>query len=254
VIFIAATNDHHAAIQQRRELTLQVADGDTLATAHSVGVVTDEQFETTTLAPKGGRADGADEGLSSALVVVDMQNDFGHPDGSLFVNDAPAIVDLVNEQIERVASAGGTVVLTQDWHPASTPHFIDDGGVWPTHCVAGTWGAAIIDGVDPNHRASSLVRKGTNGEDGYSAFAMREPGGTVDIPTGLAGLLRERGITRVIVCGLATDVCVAATGLSAAVAGFETVVLLDASRPVSADADTAARVVHELETAGITLA
>ena len=190
---------------------------------------------------------------ATALIVVDMQNDFGHPDGSLFVEGGDHIVGAVNDEIERTAAAGGTIVLTQDWHPASTPHFIDGGGVWPTHCVAGTWGAELVDDLDPNHRASAVVRKGTNGEDGYSAFSMREPGGDVDIPTGLTGLLRERGIERVVVVGLATDVCVAATALSAASAGFETVVLWDATRPVYADAGTTARVLADLAGADVTV-
>jgi nicotinamidase/pyrazinamidase len=190
---------------------------------------------------------------TTALIVVDMQNDFGHPDGSLFVEGGDGIVDAINHEIERTADASGTIVLTQDWHPRSTPHFIDDGGVWPTHCVAGTWGAELIDGLDPSHRASTVVRKGTNGEDGYSAFSMREPGGDVDIPTGLSGLLRERGIDRVIVVGLATDVCVAATALSAASANFETTVLWDATRPVSPDADTTRRVLTDLDDADVTV-
>ena len=180
-----------------------------------------------------------------------MQNDFGHPDGSLFVAGGDTLVDSINEQIESVAADGGVVILTQDWHPAATPHFIDDGGVWPTHCVAGTWGAALIDGIDPNHRASAVIRKGTNGEDGYSAFAMREPGGDVDIPTGLAGLLRDRGVERVVVVGLATDVCVAATAVSARDAGFDTTVLWDATRPVYTDDETTARVLTELDHAGV---
>lgn len=188
---------------------------------------------------------------ATALVVVDMQNDFGHPDGSLFVTDGDTIVDAVNAHIEQVASVGGTVVLTQDWHPASTPHFIDDGGVWPVHCVAGTWGAELVDGLDPNNRASAVIRKGTNGEDGYSAFSMREPGGDVDISTGLAGLLRDRGVDHVVVVGIATDVCVSATALSAAAAGFTTTVLWKATKPVYADDDTRTRVLGELGDAAV---
>ncbi len=193
----------------------------------------------------------ADMTPTTALIVVDMQNDFGHPDGSLFVDGGDGIVDAINDEIDRTAGAGGAVVLTQDWHPPSTPHFIDDGGVWPTHCVAGTWGAEFVDGLDPNDRASTIIRKGTNGEDGYSAFSMREPGGDLDIPTGLAGLLRERRTNRVVVVGLATDVCVAATSVSAASAGFDTVVLWDATRPVAPDADTTERVLADLGAAGV---
>jgi nicotinamidase/pyrazinamidase len=193
----------------------------------------------------------ADMTPTTALIVVDMQNDFGHPDGSLFVDDGDGIVDAINDEIDRTADAGGAVVLTQDWHPPSTPHFIDDGGVWPTHCVAGTWGAEFVDGLDPNDRASTIVRKGTNGEDGYSAFSMRKPGGGLEIPTGLAGLLCERGTNRVVVVGLATDVCVAATAVSAASAGFDTVVLWDATRSVAPDADTTERVLADLGSAGV---
>lgn len=190
---------------------------------------------------------------ATALIVVDMQNDFGHPDGSLFVEGGDTLVQGINSEIASARAAGGVIVLTQDWHPATTPHFIDDGGVWPTHCVAGTWGAELIDGLDPDHAASAVIRKGTNGEDGYSAFSMREPGGDIDIPTGLAGLLRERAIERVIVCGLATDVCVSATALSSAAAGFETTVLWASSRPVYTDDDTAARVRSELAAADVTI-
>lgn len=190
---------------------------------------------------------------STALIVVDMQNDFAHPDGSLFVAGGDALVGGINDEIAGARAAGGVVVLSQDWHPAATPHFDVDGGVWPVHCVAGTWGAELIDGLDPHHAASAIIRKGTNGEDGYSAFSMRKPGGDVDIPTGLAGLLRERKIERVVVCGLATDVCVSATAQSAAAAGLDTTVLWESSRPVHPDADTVDRVRRELADAGVTI-
>ena len=193
----------------------------------------------------------ANAGEGSALIVVDVQNDFAHPDGSLFVTGGDAIVGAINDEIERTAAGGGEVVLTQDWHPESTPHFVDDGGTWPVHCVAGTWGAELVDGLDPDDRATAVIRKGTNGEDGYSAFSMREPGGDVDIPTGLADLLRERDVSKVVVVGLATDVCVAATARSAADAGFETTVLLDATRPVDPSDEVRERVVAELTDAGV---
>ena len=191
--------------------------------------------------------------LATALIVVDMQNDFSHPDGSLFVDGGDTVLDPINAEIAAARSGGGVVVLTQDWHPASTPHFVPDGGVWPVHCVAGTWGAELVDGLDPDHAASAVLRKGTNGEDGYSAFSMREPGGDVDIPTGLAGLLRDRNVTRVVVCGLATDVCVAATALSAAEAGFDTSVLWDAARPVDTSDETRDRVSGDLRAASVAI-
>lgn len=187
----------------------------------------------------------------TALIVVDMQNDFAHPDGSLFVEGGDALARVVNDEIAAADAAGAVVVLTQDWHPPSTPHFIPDGGVWPVHCVAGTWGAALVDDLDPGHHAGAIVRKGTNGEDGYSAFAMRAPGTDDDIPTGLAGLLRDRGITDVVVVGLATDVCVSATALSAAGAGFGTTVLWEVCRPVDRSDDTRRQVMHGFDTAGV---
>lgn len=190
---------------------------------------------------------------STALIVVDMQNDFAHPDGSLFVTGGDELLAPINAEIDAARTAGAVIVLTQDWHPASTPHFIPDGGVWPVHCVAGTWGAELVDGLDPTHAASALIRKGTNGEDGYSAFSMREPGGDVDIPTGLAGLLRERGITHAAVCGLATDVCVAATALSAAGTGITTTVIWSAAEPVDPSAATHDRVRRELSNAGVAI-
>lgn len=182
-----------------------------------------------------------------------MQNDFGHPDGTLFVEGGDQLVEPINNEISGAAQAGAVIVVTQDWHPPTTPHFIDDGGVWPTHCVAGTWGAELIDGLDPDSRASTVIRKGTKGEDGYSAFSMRQPGGDVDIPTGLAGLLRERGIKRVVVCGIATDVCVSATALSATKAGFDTTVLWGATRPVHADSATTAQVLDGFTDAAVTV-
>ena len=190
---------------------------------------------------------------ATALVVVDMQNDFAHPDGSLFVTGGNDIVDTINDEIEQAAAEHATVVLTQDWHPATTPHFIPDGGVWPVHCVAGTWGAALVDGLDPSHRADAMIRKGTNGEDGYSAFSMRTPGSDVDIPTGLGGLLSQRGVERVVVVGLATDVCVSATALSARAAGFDATMLWEASRAVFTDDNTTERVLREFSDAGVVL-
>lgn len=192
----------------------------------------------------------------TALIVIDMQNDFADPGGSLFVEGGDTIVGDINAEIAAAAHGGSTVVLTQDWHPPSTPHFVPDGGVWPVHCVAGTWGASLVDGLDPDHHADVVIRKGTNGEDGYSAFAMRTPTddgsvSDVDIPTGLGGLLRQRGVERVVVVGLATDVCVSATALSSRAAGFETTMLWEASRAVFTDDSTTERVVREFAEAGV---
>jgi nicotinamidase/pyrazinamidase len=167
----------------------------------------------------------------TALVVVDVQHDFAHPSGSLYVKGAEEAIPVINAAIARAATAGATIVYTQDWHPATTPHFARDGGVWPVHCVGGTPGAEFHPALDVVEGAL-FTRKGTGGEDGYSAFSMRRTGDGTVLPTGLDEALRERGIDRVVVAGLATDYCVKETGLDAIRLGFEAVVLGDAVRAV----------------------
>ena len=157
----------------------------------------------------------------TALVVVDLQNDFADPAGSLSVRGGDAIVPVVNDAVAAAIDAGALVVATQDWHPPSTPHFAKDGGVWPVHCVGETWGAELHPGFTLPAEAPR-VRKGTNGEDGYSGFTMQDPTTGDTIPTELEALLRDRGIDRVVVCGLATDYCVKATALDAVALGFAT--------------------------------
>lgn len=184
---------------------------------------------------------------ATALLVVDMQNDFADPAGSLFVVGGDALVDPINALAASARAAGATVVLTQDWHPAETPHFVTGGGPWPVHCVAGTWGAELVGGLAAD--ADAVVRKGTRGEDGYSAFSMRDTHTGADVPTGLAGLLRERAIERVVVVGLAADVCVAATAHDAAASGFATVVVWSATAPVDPAVEGSVR--HDLTAAGV---
>lgn len=171
-----------------------------------------------------------DYGPDTALIVVDVQNDFADPAGSLSVSRAAHILPRINDEIADARAAGSPVIYTQDWHPPSTPHFQKDGGIWPVHCVAGTWGAElhpdlVVDG--------DVVRKGENGEDGYSGFTMRDPLTGAIVPTPLEGMLRARDVTRVVICGLATDYCVNATALDARRLGFETVVLTRAVAAVN---------------------
>ena len=187
---------------------------------------------------------------SAALVVVDMQNDFADPQGSLFVKGAAAILPLVNSETRLAREAGAFVVYTQDWHPESTKHFAKDGGIWPVHCVGGTWGAEFHPALDV---AGPSVRKGTNGEDGYSGFSMKDPSTGEIKPTELEGLLRERGIERVVVVGLATDYCVSATAIDAARLGFGTEVLQDAIASVDLEADDGAKAIHLMQAAGCTM-
>jgi nicotinamidase/pyrazinamidase len=187
---------------------------------------------------------------ATALVVVDVQNDFADRAGGLAVKGGAEIVPTVNGEVSSAVSAGAAVVYTQDWHPESTPHFAKDGGIWPVHCVADTWGAEL----HPDLRVEGQrVRKGANGEDGYSGFTMRDPTSGETISTELEVLLRDRGVERVVVCGLATDYCVKATALDAARLGFETYLLVDAVRPVDLAAGDGERAIDEMREAGVNL-
>ena len=186
---------------------------------------------------------------STALVVVDIQNDFADPSGSLAVAGAADVVARANLEIGRASRQGALVVYTQDWHPESTPHFAKDGGIWPVHCVAGTWGAELFPALRVG--PGEVVRKGSNGEDGYSGFTVRDPVSGVETVTPLEGLLRERGIGRVVVCGLATDYCVNATAIDAIRLGFETRVLAHLCMPVNLRAGDGQRAIEQMQSAGV---
>ena len=188
----------------------------------------------------------------TALVVVDLQNDFADPAGSLSVAGGDAVVPRVNEEVRAALEAGAAVVATQDWHPESTPHFARDGGIWPVHCVAGTWGAELAPGFRLPADAPR-VRKGSNGEDGYSGFTMRDPVSGEEMATELETLLREQGIERVVVCGLATDYCVKATALDAVRLGFEVELLGSAVAAVSLEPDDGERALAEMADAGVAI-
>jgi nicotinamidase/pyrazinamidase len=187
---------------------------------------------------------------SVALIAVDLQNDFADPAGSLVVAGAEAVVAAVNEVIGDAAASGAMVVTTQDWHPESTPHFAKDGGIWPVHCVGGTWGAELHPAFAVPDDARR-VRKGQHGEDGYSGFTMRDPVTGEEKPTELEALLREHGIRRVVICGLATDYCVKATALDAIRLGFAAEVLSRAVAAVNLEPDDGDRAIAEMAEAGV---
>jgi nicotinamidase/pyrazinamidase len=168
----------------------------------------------------------------TALIVVDVQNDFAHPDGSLFVHEGDQVITTINEHITAATEAGALVVYSQDWHPETTPHFAKDGGTWPVHGVQDTWGAELHANLLVLDDAAR-IRKGSDGEDGYSAFSMRDPLDPAAVTsTGLDEILTEVGIERVIIVGLATDYCVKETALDSARLGYETTVLAEAVRAV----------------------
>ena len=186
----------------------------------------------------------------TALVVVDVQNDFADPDGSLYVRDADSVIDVANTEIEAARAAGALITYTQDWHPQDTPHFAKDGGTWPVHCVAGTWGAEFHPRLVV---AGQSIRKGTGGEDGYSGFTMADPVTRATSSTGLEELLRAHEIERVVVVGLATDYCVKETALDAVRLGFSTTVLVDGIRPVEVEPGDGQKAVDAMAEAGVAL-
>lgn len=188
-----------------------------------------------------------DYDAGTALIVVDVQNDFADPKGNLHVPGGEEVVPVVNREIDRALSAGALVAYTQDWHPPDTPHFEKDGGVWPVHCVKETWGAEL----HPDLRvAGEIVRKGTQGEDGYSGFTVRDPESGNEEITRLESILRARGIENVVVTGLATDYCVKATAIDAAQKGFSTVVLTKGIRAVNREPGDDERALEEVRRAG----
>lgn len=187
----------------------------------------------------------------TALVVVDVQNDFADPEGSLYVRGGEEVVPFINREIEAALAAGALVVYTQDWHPPSTPHFEKDGGIWPVHCVQDTWGAAF----HPDLRVEGpVVRKGADGRDGYSGFSVRDPASGEVAATELERILRERGIRRLVVCGLATDYCVLETVLDARRLGFPTTVLREGIRAVDLQPGDGERALERMREAGAELA
>ena len=177
----------------------------------------------------------------ACLIVVDVQNDF-MPGGALAVPRGDEVVPVIN----RLAARFDNIVLTQDWHPLGHASFASSHPgkkpfetiqlsygtqvLWPDHCVQGTADANIHPGIQIPH-AQLVIRKGYRKHiDSYSAFAEAD-GKTM---TGLAGYLRERGLQRVFLVGLATDFCVAWSALDARKAGFEAVVIEDATRGIDA--------------------
>ena len=188
----------------------------------------------------------------TALIVVDVQNDFADPAGGLSVVGGDLIIPTINREIALAVDAGALIVATQDWHPASTPHFAKDGGIWPVHCIADTWGAALHPALTvPIHAAR--IRKGVNGEDGYSGFTLRDPLRGDTIATALEGLLRAAAVDTIMVCGLATDYCVKSTALDAVRLGFETSLLIDAVAAVDLEPGDGARAIEAMAATGVTM-
>jgi len=186
---------------------------------------------------------------TTALIVVDVQNDFADPAGGLYVRGGEEVVFLVNEEVTAAQNAGAAVVYTQDWHPADTPHFEKDGGTWPVHCVADTWGAELHPDLMVH---GPVVRKGTSGEDGYSGFSVRDPVSGLGSPTQLQSVL-DPDVERVVVVGLAGDYCVKETALDAVQLGYAVEVPRSVTRFVDLAPGDGERALDELLAAGVTV-
>lgn len=186
---------------------------------------------------------------NTALVIVDVQNDFAHRDGTIWIDGADDAISRINEEIALALDAGAAVIYTQDWHPPQTPHFERPGGRWSAHCVRETWGAEF----HPDLRivGENIVHKGTGIEDGFSGFSARDPLAPAEQAPILQAMLADLGVTRVALTGLATGGCVKATALDACALGFETAVILNATAPVDLEAGVGTKAVAEMRAAGI---
>jgi nicotinamidase/pyrazinamidase len=175
-------------------------------------------------------------GVSEALIVVDVQNDFC-PGGALAVEEG----DRVIEPLHRLADRVDVVVATRDWHPEDHHSFDRQGGPWPVHCVQGTDGADLHPALD-RRRVDRIFDAGTvHGAEGFDKFEE----------TGMEEYLRGEGVTKVHIGGLALDYCVKHTALGARRRGFDTVLHLDATRAVDVEPGDGDRALEELRAAGV---
>ena len=179
-----------------------------------------------------------------ALILVDVQNDFC-PGGALAVENGDAVVPVLNRYIERFADQRLPIFATRDWHPVKTTHFKAYGGVWPVHCVQGTHGAEFHPDLKLTPEIT-IVSAGTGAdEDGYSGFLGRDSSGR-----SLAALLRDCGVDRLFVGGLATDYCVKHTVLDGIQEGFRVMLIGDAVRGVNLNPGDSERAIQEMSAAG----
>ena len=181
-----------------------------------------------------------------ALIIVDVQVDFC-PGGALAVADGDRVVPALNRYIARFRQAGMPIFASRDWHPAVTKHFKAYGGIWPVHCVQDTAGGAFHPGLTLG-REVIIISKGMLADsDSYSAFDGNDESGT-----SLAECLRQRGVEKIHVGGLATDYCVKQTVLSGIKFGFAVNLLTDAIRGVELAAGDSHRAIEEMFQAGAT--
>ncbi len=186
--------------------------------------------------------------INKALLIVDVQNDFC-PGGALGVQDGDRVVPILNRYIEKFAQSGMPIFLTRDWHPPRTSHFNTAGGAWPPHCVQGSKGAEFHPDLKISNKAVVLSKGTAVDEDSYSAFAAADARGVA-----LKDILRQRGIERIYVGGLATDYCVKETVVEGLMQGFQVVLLQDAICGVNLQPEDSAQALDAMVKAGVMVA
>ncbi len=182
-----------------------------------------------------------------ALLVIDVQNDFC-AGGALAVPNGDAVVPRLNRMIEWTTKQEVPVYATRDWHPPDTRHFKAYGGRWPVHCSQGTAGARFHPDLRLPADATLVTKGDTREGEGYSAFEGHTPKGTA-----LVHDLREKGIERLYIGGLATDYCVRQSVLDALETGFKVTLLTDAVAAVNVNPDDGEKALAEMKAAGAEL-
>ena len=177
---------------------------------------------------------------NSALVLVDIQNDFC-PGGALAVEEGDQVVEVVNRLIPRFP----LVISTQDWHPAEHISFKEQGGPWPPHCVQGTRGAELHPALNTQTIAHYLRKASSPIKDDYSEFEGNDEQGL-----SLDQVLKSHDVQRIFVAGLATDYCVLATVLDGLKLGFEVFPITDAMRAVNVEPEDGAKALKQMSAAG----
>jgi len=176
----------------------------------------------------------------SALILVDIQNDFC-PGGALAVAEGDQTVGVVNKLMPHF----DLVISTQDWHPANHISFAGRGGPWPPHCVQGTFGAELHSQLIKDKISNYFRKAATADKDAYSEFE-----GTDERGRSLNDVLKQLGVNKLYVAGLATDYCVKATVLDALKLGYKVYPITDGMRAVNVNPDDGDRALAEMSQQG----
>jgi len=179
----------------------------------------------------------------SALIIVDMQNDF-MPGGALPVKDGDKIIPLINRYIQLFRERNRPIYATRDWHPENHISFKERGGPWPKHCVQGTWGAEFHPDLDLPRETVIIDKAYREDRDAYSGFQET----VLDLD------LRRKNIKRIFLVGVATEYCVKATALDGINLGYEVILLIDAVKGVNLKPGDSDRAVKEMIENGVIVA